>query len=193
MKLFVNSDHNNLTDEKLIKECIEGNVTAFNEIMTKYQKYVGQVVYKILWNKEDTKDVVQETFIKVWKNIKSYNTKYKFTTWLYKIAVNCAYDKLRKRKRISEFETDINHESLYNRLGKDPNLIDQISNEELIQIIKNLSNDLSPIQKLVFTLIDLEKMKINECAEILEMNTNSIKANLSYARRNIRLKIANCI
>jgi RNA polymerase sigma-70 factor (ECF subfamily) len=197
MKLFKNNintetEQNASVEKQLIEEVKSGNANAFRKLMDKHQLYVSKIVYKVLWDNEDTADAIQDTFIKVWKNIKTFRDDVKFSTWLYKIALNTAYDKLRARKaRTQLFSTSESKidELISQNISKD--FCDHISDKNLVEIIKYLSQELSNVQKLVFTLIDLEKLTINEAAGILNMPGNNVKANLSYARKSIRLKLVN--
>ena len=84
---------------ELIERAKMGNVNAFTSIVNMHQHYAYAVAFKILCDEENSKDVVQESFIRIWKHIADYNQKSKFTTWMYKIVVNLCYDKLRRIKR----------------------------------------------------------------------------------------------
>lgn len=198
MKLFKNNFHTTAAiDEneiELINNVINGDKYAFKLLMNKYSSFVAATAYKVLWDNDDTEDVVQETFIKVWKNIKSYKNYSMFTTWLYKISINTAYDKLRSRKRREKVFTGIDEKLEHLIINFDEkDISDRLSDIELVNAIKYLSGELSPVQKVVFTMVDLEKQKTKEVSEILDMNESAVKANLSHARKKIREKLANYI
>lgn len=181
-------------DNREVEAVKHGDKSAFRDLMNKYSHFVAASVYRVLWNNEDTADVVQETFIKVWKNIARYNDDSKFSTWLYKIAINTAYDKLRSRKRKQLIFTGIDEKLIDSLNTKEPvDVVDNLSDKELVKIIMFLADSLSPVQKMIFTLVDIEKHRIRETAEILNMNESTVKANLSHARKKIRLKLANYI
>ncbi len=169
-----------------------GNRNAFRVLMSRYGYFVSRIIFKVLWNNEDTADAVQDTFIKVWKNIHSYNGSSKFSTWLYKIAVNSAYDKLRSNQCRGKLFVDYeNIPDLQNIFKSDNDFTDSISDRQLISVIVSLADKLSPVQKTVFTLMDLEKLNTKETSQILEMSESAVKTNLCYARKNIRKKLVN--
>lgn len=170
---------------KLIQETTEGNTSSFEIIVRSYQYYAYTVAFRVLTNSDEANDVVQESFIKLWKNIGGYNKKVKFTTWMYKIVVNLCYDRLRIRKRETE-RSEILDESTIVSLS---NPEEQLSNKEQAEMIKALSNGLPDKQKMVFVLRDLEGLTTEEVSEIMEISAESVKTNLSLARKAIRIKL----
>ena len=77
-----------LTDIQLIDECINGNSTAFEEIVRRYKKLVYSVVYKMIPDKEEVNDLSQEVFIRLYKSLERYNPEFKMSTWIVKITTN---------------------------------------------------------------------------------------------------------
>ena len=174
-----------------IEKCKQGDVSAFKNLMNKHIRYVASVAQKYIWIKEDVEEVVQEVFVKVWQNIGSYDSKRKFTTWLYRITVNCCFDLLRKQKINSSFEEYDDESKDLSRKNQETDKA--VLTDELITIIKKIAAKLSNTQRIVFTMIDLDKITIKETSEILSMSTSSVKANLSYARKEVRTKLAKYI
>ncbi|MFA7420938.1 MAG: sigma-70 family RNA polymerase sigma factor [Melioribacteraceae bacterium] len=170
---------------KLIREAQKGDLNAFETVLKNYQYYAYTVAFRVLTNDDDAKDVVQECFIRIWKNLGGYNAKVKFTTWMYKIVINLCYDKLRRRK--TEYErNEVLDEQLIS--GKD-NPEQLLSNKEQAEIIKHISDGLPEKQRMVFVLRDLEELTTDEVSQIMEMSIESVKANLSIARKTIRTKL----
>ncbi len=84
----------------IIEKVKNGNKEAFGILVEKHQQYAFTLAFRIVCNEDDARDVVQDSFVKMWKNIKLYNSKNKFTTWMYSIVTNTAIDMLRSiRKR----------------------------------------------------------------------------------------------
>jgi RNA polymerase sigma-70 factor (ECF subfamily) len=167
---------------ELIKECREQNETAFRKLVEMYQGLVYTFAFRMLCNEDDAKDAVQETFIKVWNHMDKYNTDQKFSTWLFAIASNLCCDKLRFRKRRQN--TD-NIESIHFALLTD-NLENTVSNSDLTKVIHTLTDKLTPKQKLVFTLRDLQELEVEEVEKITGMTAGKIKSNLYLARQFIK-------
>jgi RNA polymerase sigma-70 factor (ECF subfamily) len=147
------------------------------------------VAFRILADEEQAKDIVQETMITLWETIKKIKSPGSFMTWFYRIVVNKCYDQLRKRKRNPEFSADDGTWTLIsNKMSENSNL--EIENKETAMMIKILTNKLSPKQKAVFVLSDLEEMSNEEVALITGMSRINVKANLHYARKRIGEMIA---
>ena len=172
-------------DTELIERCRNGDSNAFRELVDNYQGRVYVFAFRILCNEEDAKDVVQETFIKVWRNLSKYNTALKFTTWLYKITANCCYDHLRTGKRRKQ-HVEIEQVKHACEQMLQSNMEQKIINEDLAAVISQLTNELTPKQKLVFTLKELEGFEVNEISAITNLSPEKIKSNLYLARKTIR-------
>ena len=159
---------------------------AFRQLVDCNYSYAFSIAIKILCSEDDAKDAVQECFIKVWKNIYLYNGEAKFTTWMFRILSNICFDKLKANKRRNKvLKNDLE------KLGKGihdnySNIETALMNKELADKIESISRQLKPKQRIVFVLRDLQELSISEVSNILGMSESSVKANLVYARRNIR-------
>ena len=167
----------------IIYKCKRGDTNAFKIIVELYQKYLYNLAFKILLDEENTKDIVQDSFLKIWRNIKTYNEKYLFTTWIYRIVINNCYDFLKSQKVRLAYANEIDR--------KDTGSIteDTYSNRELIKQIRLFSRELSNKQRMVFILKDLQDLSLSEVSQILNMPKEVVKSNLYYARKNIKVKI----
>lgn len=170
--------------EELILAAQRGDKESFRRIVEIHGRLAYAAAYKILLNEEDAKDAAQEAFIKLWKHIGSYNFESKFTTWFYKIVINMSLDKLKSRKRKEEIIHSLPDTQEFERLfaKEDPDY----SGRELSDIVKKLTERLTPKQKMVFTLRDLNGFDIELISESLNMSPGSVKTNLVYARRKIK-------
>lgn len=135
-------------------------------------------------DEEEARDIVQESFITVWKKMPGFNEKLNFSNWFYRILVNKCYDSLRRKKRNSRI---INHEKLLDSVlilsESEPDK--ELENREIAEIIRGLSHHLSTKQKIVFVLSELEEFSPDEIFEMTGMSKSSIKSNLNHARRKI--------
>ena len=173
--------------DNLINLSLKNDYDAFRKIVEAYQPLVYSLTFKILNNEQEAKDIVQETFIKVWLNLEKYNSDKKFTNWLYKIATNLCMDKLRSLKHLS-LEENIEH-TILDLISSD-NAEQKMIDEEFGKIVLFLTNELTPKQKIVFTLHCLDGWEIKEIIEITGMTSAKIKSNLFLARKTIRTKLA---
>lgn len=161
----------------------DGN--AFRQLVECHQSMIYALAYRLLCNEEEARDAVQETFIKVWININGFDTNRKFSTWVYAIATNLCYDKLKSGKHFSKkIPMEMLQEAISNE-DVEKKLIDA----ELGALIATLTDELTPKQKLVFTLSDLEDLSSEEIVQITGMSTSQIKSNLFLARQTLRKKL----
>lgn len=138
----------------------------------------------MLGDEDHAKDIVQETMVTIWQKLNKIKSAEAYKTWIYRIVLNKCYDQLRRRKVNPEFSVDDNTWRLISdRISVEPSV--EMENKETAVIVKLLTNKLSPKQKAVFVLSDLEQMSHDEISEITGISKTGIKANLHYARKNI--------
>lgn len=176
-------DSNTLNDLILSSKHNDGN--AFRQLVEFHQSMIYSLAYRLLCNEEEAKDAVQETFIKVWMNLHGFDTSRKFSTWVYAIATNLCYDKLKSSRH---FSRSLSLETL-NDVISNEDVEKRIIDSELGALIATLTNELSPKQKIVFTLRDLEGLELEEVVQITDMSASQIKSNLFLARQALRKKI----
>ena len=173
-----------MIDLKLIEDCRGGNLTNFRKLVELTSPMAFSIAFRMLGEEEQARDVVQETMITIWKKLNKIRSAEVYRTWIYRIVVNKCYDQLRRRKRIPEFvANDQTWEIISNKFSETPSC--ELDNKENAQIISLLTNKLSPKQKAVFILADIEEMPHDEISAITGLNKSGIKANLYHARKNI--------
>ncbi len=167
----------------VITACKNGDRDAFRELMNGYSDFAFRVAFRILNEEEESQDVVQESFITVWNKIKSFKIDKNFSNWLYRIVVNKCYDALRKNKVVM-IRPDAQQWE-YHKLFSEQDPDRELCNAELGDMIRTLTKNLSPKQKVVFILSELEDLSHDAIAEITGQTKTSIKSNLNHARRYI--------
>lgn len=168
----------------ILRKCRQGDESAFAILCEDNYDYAYRIAFRMLAHEEDAKDVVQEAFIRVWKNITSYNEKIKFTTWLYSIVTNLCIDRLRKRKNHAEIFCE-EALSKVNLLNEE----DHFEKKDLASIISCIAGELSPRQHAIFVLRDLEGLEMEEISNITKLTASKVKSNLWHARKAIREKL----
>jgi RNA polymerase sigma-70 factor (ECF subfamily) len=173
-----------LTDIRLIEECRSGNLESFRKLIDSTTPFAFSVAFRILGNEEKSRDVVQEAMITIWQKLRKIRNVEAYTTWVYRIVVNQCYDELRKQKHVPEYSADEKTwKLLAETIGED--FSGKLENEEIAKIVNVLTEKLTPRQKTVFVLSEIEQLTPDEIAEITGMSKSLIKANLYYARKNI--------
>jgi len=142
----------------------------------------------MLGDEDQAKDVVQETMVTIWEKLKKIKTAEVYKTWIYRVVVNKCYDEMRRRKRNPEFVTDEQSWKLIsNRISEGPSAA--LENNETSRIIRILTEKLSPRQKAVFVLSELEGMSNDEISGITGISKSAVKANLYHARKTISQRV----
>jgi len=173
-----------LIDIKLIEECRNGNLNNFRKLIEMTSPFAFSVAFRMLGDEDEAKDVVQESMVTIWQKLKNIKSPEGYKTWIYRIVMNKCYDQLRKRKRNQEFMADEKVWALIsNTMYEEPS--SKLENEQTAAIISLLTKRLSPKQKVVFILSEIEQMSNDEITEITGMSKSGVKANLYYARKNI--------
>ena len=173
--------------EDLVERSKQRDTAAFRQLVETCQPLVFRLAFRLLCSEDEAKDIVQETFIRVWLHLHKYDYRNRFSTWLYKIACNLCYDRLRKMKRAA---TNIDLSEL--DVPDDHNIEQSFANRDLKEWITALTHDLTPKQRLVFMLNDIEGLELEEIEKITGLSRAKIKSNLYLARQYIRRKIVNC-
>jgi RNA polymerase sigma-70 factor (ECF subfamily) len=173
---------------QVIARSRQGDVRAFRRLVESYQRYAYTLAFRIVCDDDNAREIVQDAFLRVWKNIKNFNPEVKFTTWLYKIVVNLSYDKLKGERRRRRFFLALSTSP--ETASRDSMAPDREAvNKDLADKIKAVAEGLPLKQRMVFVLRDLQDLTVEEVAEILKMSSGSVKTNLCFARQHIRRQL----
>lgn len=175
-----------LIDKHIIVRCKEGEKSSFRTIVQAYQRILFSMAIKMLGDEEEAKDVVQETFIKTWINIRGYDERRDFGTWIYTIASRICLDRLKRIKLMQPLPED--ERVLQNFCSQDTSQR-QLENKDWMSITRLLAEGLSEKQRLVFTLSSLEGFDSKEIEEITGLDATQVKTNLYHAKKTIRERL----
>ncbi|MEJ2634790.1 MAG: sigma-70 family RNA polymerase sigma factor [Calditrichia bacterium] len=165
-------------DHFLVRQCLEGNQTAFEGLVDKYQKIIYNMVYRFCKDFDEAEDITQTVFIKAYEKLKTFNAKYKFFSWLYRIAVNESLNFLKKKKDGKNIDTIIqcseqNPEQTYLQV-------------ELSENIQRSLMQLQPNYRIIIILRHFAHCSYNEISEILDIPVRKVKSRLYSARQILR-------
>ncbi|HQF42687.1 MAG TPA: sigma-70 family RNA polymerase sigma factor [Ignavibacteriaceae bacterium] len=166
-------------DFSLIKSFIDGDESAFGELVKRHKEKVRNIIYLTLSNTNAIDDIAQEVFITVFKNLKSFRFESQFTTWLYRITINKCKDHLRKTK-IRKIFLPLNDDEEYNVLSS----INE--NTDIKQIVRNAIASLPDKLRIPIMLKDLEGFSYQEIADTMNCEIGTIKSRIFRGRETLK-------
>lgn len=176
-------------ERELVRLCQSGTESAFEELVRRNQQRMLALVGGILRHREDVEDVVQQVFMKAYVSIKRFDQRAAFSTWLYKIAVNECWDYLRKKKvRPLLYESDLSEEQVSRLDGivsADRPAVGIGERAEVKQLLEKMLEKLPEQDRQLLVLKEMEGFSVQELAEILDLNVNTVKVRLFRARGRI--------
>lgn len=184
-------------DEILVKKSQKGDYLSFEELVKRYEKKIYSLAYRIMGNKEDASDVLQETFLQAFKKLAGFKGKAKFSTWLYRIAVNICLMRKRKRKKMKTVSLDIpiltkKEDEIKRELGDDwsESPLATLENEEVKKTLSQAIGLLPEEYRTVFLLRGLNGLSNQEVAKVLKISLPAVKSRLHRARLFLRDKLS---
>src|SRR6266513_5346754 len=178
----------------LVQAAKKGDVSAFEDLVKRYDRNVFRIAQHITQNREDAEDVVQDAFLKAYQNLGQFQGQSKFYTWLVRIAVNEALMKLRRRRpeRMVSLDEEVKTEedSLPREVADwSPNPEQQYTQAELREILGRTIQGLPPSFRTVFVLRDVEGLSTEETADALDLSIPAVKSRLLRARLQLRERL----
>ncbi len=160
---------------------------AFSQLVNQYQERLYWHIRKILLNHDDTDDVLQNTFIKVWKNIENFREESLLFTWLYRIATNEAITFLNSKKRRNLMPLNDVSDYLMENLESDP----YFNGDELQLKLQKAILQLPEKQRIVFNMKYFDEIKYEEMSKILDTSVGALKASFHHAAKKVEEYIKN--
>jgi RNA polymerase sigma-70 factor, ECF subfamily len=186
----------NFIDTRLVRLSRSGDRRAFSELVDMYKDKIYYLAYRMLNNVQESEDVVQETFLRVFKNLDRYDEKQKFSTWIYRIATNLSIDQLRKRKAAYSLDAgmaaDGEGTDYYSTLAStDPTPESQLILTETQRTIRRAIDQLPEKYKSVVILRYMHDMSLQEISEVLDMPVTTVKTRVHRGREYLRKRLEN--
>lgn len=184
-------EYNRISDEELIRRFQEGDALAFDFIVNRYKDQLLNFAYRFVGNIEEAEDVVQETFLRLYRNRHAYRQIAKFSTWIYTIAGNLSKTELRKRKRrklvsISDIGFDEKDYQIEDQHADTERDVDSVLKEEVIQ---KAIEELSPRFRQIIILRDIQELSYEEVGKILKIPLGTVKSRVNRARLKLQAKL----
>ena len=176
-------------ERQLVRLAQSGEEAAFEELIRRHQQRVFGLVSGILRRREDVEDVVQQVFLKVFVSLKRFDQRAAFSTWLYKISVNECWDYLRKKKvRPLVYEADLSEEQVSRLDGvvsAEQPPASSSDRAEARDLLERMMEKLPEQDRQLLVLKEVEGFSVQELAEILDLNVNTVKVRLFRARARL--------
>jgi RNA polymerase sigma-70 factor (ECF subfamily) len=172
-------------DRELIRRYLEGDVSAFDELMRAHEDRVFAICLRMMRNRDAALDATQDVFLTVFRKADRYKEQAAFSTWLYRVAVNTCYDHLRRqqRKRIDSMPDHLD--------PSDPRSGDEFHAVELRPDIETALAGLTPEFRAAVVLVDLDGMSLEGAADTLEIPVGTVKSRVFRARRQLAKDLGN--
>ena len=186
------------TQEALVRDLQNGNLDAYDKLAEIYQKKIYGLSFHLTRNQMDAQDVTQEVLLTLFRKINMFQGKSAFSSWVYRIAVNASYMKLRSKKKEPNVSIDELMPSFNSAGFQQEKIQDWSENTESLLFTKetrdviNKAVDLLPEkEKVVFLLRDVEGLSSEKAGEILDLTVPAVKSRLHRARLFLRKKLSN--
>jgi len=169
----------------------QGDSEAFRELVERHSRSVFRLAYRMTGNEQDAEDVVQESFLRAYKQLGRFESRANFGTWLYRIVSNCSVDLMRaKQARHDQVRGDSIDEAAQLPAGDLPGPERMAQSAEIERRVQAALSELSPLERAAFTLRHYEGRSIEEIGAALNLGTSAAKHSVFRAVKKLRVALA---
>ena len=165
-------------DAELVRRCCDGDRAAFDILLRRYERPVYNAALRMLRNPEDARDIAQTVFLKVYEHLSEYDPKYRFYSWIYRIAVNESLHGLSRRHRVEPIDEEEPDEH--------PGPDDEVGNQQTSSRVQGALMRLKPEHRTVVVLKHLLGCSYEDMSEILQLPEKTVKSRLFTARQLLK-------
>jgi RNA polymerase sigma-70 factor, ECF subfamily len=179
-----------LTDAEAVAQVRAGNPDAFRVLVERHSRAIFRLAYRMAGNEQDAEDAVQETFLRAFKQLKNFDGRATFSTWLYRVCTNCTIDAMRvknrhEQKRVREHE-DAEADLLSQQPSKAPTAEQLTHSREISGMLGPALDQLSVMERTAFVMRHYEGLGIEEIGRVLEVQPNAAKHSIFRAVQKLR-------
>ncbi|MCC8409503.1 sigma-70 family RNA polymerase sigma factor [Mucilaginibacter sp. UR6-1] len=176
------------TDIELIEQSLTGDQSAYAELIRRNQRFVFTLALRFTKNREDAEEVAQDCFVKAYRNLQAFQGQSKFSTWLYSIVYTTAMTHLRKKRIATD---SIDDEGTFIQIENKPSGYDMnnVENRSRSYYLNLAIEQLLPDDAAVITLFYKGEQSLDEIAQALNMEANTVKVKLFRARQRLKEKL----
>lgn len=189
--IVMKTDKNTLSDKDILTDVIDGDLESFDILVDRYKNRLMNFVFRFVKDYDVSEDIVQETFLRVFRKRRDYKAIANFSTWIFTIAGNLAKSELRRRKRWNFLSIDAANEGEKNfdlpDTGRKPDRVTAI--RILDDNVQSAIDSLPTKYKEALVLRDIEGMSYQQIAEIVEVPVGTVKSRVNRARMKMQKKL----
>jgi RNA polymerase sigma-70 factor (ECF subfamily) len=180
------------SDSVAVAKVLRGEGDAYRMLVERHSRFVFRLAFRITGNESDAEDVVQDAFLRAFKSLHSYDSRATFSTWLHRIAANCALDLVRKRTRrmetvVSDWKDDEGAQEILPQVpSKGPGTDRIVYSSQVRDKVEVAMQDLSPLERSAFVLRHFEGSSIDEVSTALGVSENAAKQSIFRAVQKLR-------
>jgi len=167
-------------DRQLVQTIRGGDTDAFEQLVRRKTSKVYALCYRVIGNAEDAKDISQLVFLKLWENLEKYDPHYAFDTWLYRMVTNVAIDFMRNKQ---SRENAVNSNLRLVKTAADAEQGVNVQRKEIENVFNDVASVLSPKQKTIFVMNQMDDLPSAEIAKILGCRESTVRNHLFNARK----------
>ena len=178
-------------DAAAVAQVLAGDEDAYRILVERHSRSIFRLAYRMTANEQDAEDVVQETFLRAYRQLKRFESRSNFGTWLYRIAVNCSLDLIRKRRRHDEPPTEPSseEETMYQLRDERPTPDRMVLGAEIQKKVDTVLSTLGPKERAAFSLRHYDGMSIEEIGVVLGVRPSAIKNSIFRAVQKLRREL----
>jgi RNA polymerase sigma-70 factor (ECF subfamily) len=175
------------SDEELVDSVLAGNVRDFDVLIERWQKPLFNFVLRFMNSEEEARDACQDSFVNAYRNLAKFKKQSKFSSWLFKIAINRCNTLLRKQKRWKTFFDPMGDDDAFaDSFAEEHNVEQAVEREQIYRRIRKAIANLPAEQKTVLMLKEFEGLKFHEISEMLDCPVSTVKSRMYYALDGLR-------
>ena len=178
------------TDEELVVAFQSGDIPAFDQLVRRWDRKIQGVIYRIVGNHDEARDLSQEAFLKAYRALGTFKQEARFSSWLYQIAINATRDRLRRRRRRNDLSLDDVEERAETSLrDAGPSALDLIESNDLSRVVAAAMAALPEEQREVVILKEYQGLTFPEIAETLDVPLSTVKTRLYRGLGQLRVRL----
>jgi RNA polymerase sigma-70 factor, ECF subfamily len=179
------------TDEELVARAQGGDVESFNQLIVRWERPIYALAYRVIGKEEDARDVCQDAFLRAYRALPGFKGQAKFSSWLYRIALNLCRDWIRRQRRapVSQLPEDTDAVELAAETGPAESIEDLVARRELTAIVEEAMSELSEEQRTAIILKEYHGMTFQEIADMQGCPLSTVKTRLYQGLSLLRRRL----